>query len=160
MRLVRTLAPLALVCLALPAFAGDLVGTWEGSWSCRTEDENGRGRDRQAQSVLQISQPGGPGTSPLRVLIDGVQYAGSIVPAASEPNRRGVGAFVACGTSDTEVLGAFEEIELIRWSVDPGNGRGTIRKAGVFVTNSVGIGVCTGSWQRVTTANPGIPACP
>jgi hypothetical protein len=158
MRLVR-IAPLALVWLALPAAAGNLVGTWEGSWSCRTEDANGRGRDRQNPSILEISQPGGPGTSPLRVSIDGVQYAGSIVPSANDPTERGVGAFVACGTSDTEAGGAFSEIELIRWSVDAGSGRGSIRKAGVFVTNGEGIGACTGSWQRVSTADPGIPAC-
>jgi hypothetical protein len=159
MRLIRKLAPLALVCLALPSFAGNLVGTYEGSWSCRTEDANGRGRDRQNPSTLQISQPGGPGTSPLRVVIDAVPYTGSIIPDASDPTERGVGAFVACGTSDTEAVGAFNEIELIRWSVDPGNGRGSIRKVGVFVTNGDGIGACSGSWQRVSVADPGIPAC-
>jgi hypothetical protein len=159
MRLVRSLAPFVLALVALPASAGDLVGTWEGSWSCRTEDASGRGRDRQNPSTLQISQPGGPGTSPLRVLIDGTQYAGSIVPSASAPTSRGVGAFVACGTSDTEGAGAFSEIELIRWSVDAANGNGSIRKAGVFVTNGDAIGACTGSWRRVSTNDPGIGAC-
>lgn len=159
MRLVRSLAPLALVLVALPAAAGNLVGTYEGSWSCRTEDAGGRGRDSEPTSILQISQPGGAGTSPLRVMIDGVVYAGSIIPSAGDPTRRGVGAFVACGTSDTEAGGNFSEIELIRWSVDPGNGRGSIRKAGVFVTNGDGIGACTGSWRRVSTADPGIGAC-
>jgi hypothetical protein len=159
MRLVRKFCPLALVLLALPAAAGNLVGTWTGSFSCRVEDENGRSRLRQQQSTLSISQPGGPGTSPLRLTIDGIQYSGSIVPSASDPTERGVGAFVACGTSDTEAFGAFNEIELIRWSVDAG-GRGSIRKGGVFVENGLQVGACTGGWQRSSTADPGIPACP
>ena len=158
MRLVRKVFPLALALIAVPAAAGNLVGTWVGSFSCRVEDEDGRGSLRQQQSVLSISQPGGPGTSPLRLQIDGVQYSGSIVPSAGDPTRRGVGAFVACGTSDTEAFGAFSEIELIRWSVDAG-GRGSIRKAGVFVENGLQVGGCTGSWRRTSTNDPGIPAC-
>jgi len=159
MRLFRKLCPLALVLFALPAAAGNLVGTWAGSFSCRLEDAGGRSTERQQQSTLLISQPGGPGSSPLRLTIDGIQYSGSIVPAAGDPTRRGVGAFVACGTSDTEGLGAFSEIELIRWSVDAA-GRGSIRKGGVFVTNGLLVGACTGGWRRTSTADPGIGACP
>jgi hypothetical protein len=159
MRFFRKLCPLALVLFALPAAAGDLVGTWTGSFSCRVEDGNGRSPLRQQQSTLLISQPGGPGSSRLRLTSDSIQYSGSIAPSASDPTRRGVGAFVACGSGDTEVLGAFSEIELIRWSVDAG-GRGSIRKGGVFVENGLLVGACTGGWRRTSTADPRIPACP
>ena len=159
MRFFRKLCPLALALFALPAAAGNLVGTWTGSFSCRLEDENGRSTERQQQSTLSISQPGGPGSSPLRLTIDSIQYTGSIVPSAGDPTRKGVGAFVACGSSDTEALGAFSEIELIRWSVDA-SGRGSIRKGGVFVETGLLVGACTGGWRRTSTADPGIPACP
>jgi hypothetical protein len=80
------------------------------------------------------------------------------VPSSHHPTRRGVGAFVACGTSDTEVTFTFHEIELIRWRVDP-NGDGTIRKQGVFVRNGDVIAECSGSWQRLSTLDPGVSAC-
>lgn len=159
MRFLRPISFLALVLMALPAAAGNLIGTWEGSFSCKTEDANGRSTLREPDSTLLISQPNA-GASPLRLTIDGVQYTGSIVPSATNPTEVGVGAFVACGTSDTEAVGAFNEIELIRWKVDAESGTGSISKLGVFVGNGQGIGGCKGKWTRLTTANPNIPACP
>jgi hypothetical protein len=157
--LSRVVLCLSLVLIALPASAGNLVGTWVGRFSCSAEDANGRFKSTETDSVLQISQPGGAGTSPLRLTIDGTQYSGSIIPSASSPTTDGVGAFVACGTSDAEGAG-FNEIELIRWKVDGGTGRGSIKKAGVYVENGVQIGACKGGWVRTTTADPGIGACP
>jgi len=159
MQFVRKLCPLALVLLALPAEAGNLVGTWVGRFSCNIEETTGKRKFREPNSTVQISQPGGPGTSPLRVDIDGELYTGSIVPSPSDPTAEGAGAFVACTTSNTESFGAFSEIELIAWKVKP-NGDGKIGKSGVFVTNGLNIGFCTGSWERVSTLDPGIPACP
>ena len=159
MRFVPTISVLALL-IAPPAVAGDLVGTWTGRFACRTESAGGSGNLSEPNSTLQISQPGGPGTSPLRVEIDGVPYSGSIMPDASSPTTEGVGAFVACGTSDTETNGNFSEIELIRWKVNPASGRGSIKKAGVFVSNGIEIGACRGGWARTSTADPGIGACP
>jgi hypothetical protein len=157
-------APILLVscfALATSAAAGDLRGTWVGAFVCKLEDANGRSTLRNASSTLEISQPGGPGTSPIHVRIDGVDlYSGSIVPSASKPTERGVGALVACGTSDTTVAGSFSEIELIHWKVDPVSGRGSIRKSGVFVTTGVEVGDCKGGWVRSETADPGIGACP
>ena len=159
MRFVRMACLLALALVALPAAAGNLVGSWLGSFTCRVEDSGGRSTLRQRSSDLLISQPGGPGTSPLRLTIDGVQYSGSIVPLASDPTERGAGAFVACGSSDTEAQGAFNEIESIRWRVSA-DGKGSIRKRGAFVVNGEEVGTCTGSWRRTSTADPGIAACP
>lgn len=156
---LRMIAPLGLVLLALPAAAGNLVGTWVGRFSCATEDADGRGKLTEPASTLEISQPSGPGTSPLRVMIDGVHYTGSIVPSASNPTEEGVGAFVACGTSDAEGAG-FNELELMRWKVEAGGVRGAIKKAGVFVENGVEIGACKGGWVRTSTVDPGIAACP
>lgn len=159
MLLSRALLCLALVLMALPASAGNLVGTWLGRFSCGAEDANGRFKIQETESLLEISQPE-PGTSPLRLMIGDVHYSGSIVPSASSPTTDGVGAFVKCGTSDTENEGNFSEIELIRWKVDAGTGRGSIKKVGVFVVNGVQIGACKGGWVRTTTADPAIPACP
>jgi hypothetical protein len=159
MRFVRITCPFVLALAALPAAAGDLAGTWTGSFTCRVEDADGRSSLRQRPSTLLISQPGGPGTSPLRLTIDGVFYTGSIVPAASDPTERGVGAFVACGSSDTEAAGAFSEVESIRWRVGA-DGKGSIKKRGAFVVTGEQVGTCTGSWRRTSTADPGIGACP
>lgn len=161
MRSLRLISLLALVLAAAPASAGNLVGTWVGRFSCGAEDANGKFKFTETVSEVLISQPGGPGTSPLRLTIDGAAYSGSIIPSASSPTSDGVGAFVACGTSDTEGVGLFSEIELIRWKVD-GNGglRGSIKKAGVYVTNGVEIGACKGGWVRTSLTDPGILACP
>ena len=158
MRSIRTVSLLALVLMALPASAGNLIGTWVGSFACKTENANGKGTLREPTSTLLISQPD-PGTSPLRLTIDGVQYTGSIVPSNSNPTTDGVGAIVACGTSDAEGAG-FHEIELIRWKVEADGVRGSIKKAGVFVTKGQEIGACKGGWVRTSTTDPGIGACP
>ena len=147
-------------CLAAPASAGNLVGTWLGRFSCTTEDANGRGKLSESTSTLLISQPGGPGGTTLRLTIDGEPYTGSIIPSAGNPTEQGVGAFVACGTSDAEGTGSFNEIELIRWKVEDGGVRGSIRKAGVFVTKGQQIGACKGGWVRSSTTDPSIAACP
>lgn len=165
MRFIRSIVLLALLLTALPAAAGNLVGTWIGRFTCTIEDADGRTRLQARNSTLTISQPGGAGTSPLRLLIDDgtgglIQYTGSIVPSAGDPTREGVGAFVACGTSDSEAGGSFSEIELIRWRVDAANGRGSIRKVGVFVESGTAVGACQGAWARTSVVDPGIGACP
>ena len=69
-------------------------------------------------------------------------------------------AFIACGTSDAEGTGSFNEIELIRWKVEEGGVRGSIRKSGVFVTKGQQIGACKGGWVRTSATDPAIAACP
>ena len=161
MLLSRAILSLALVLMALPASAGNLVGTWVGRFSCAAEDANGRFKIDEPASTLLISQPGGAGTSPLRLTIDGVQYSGTIAPSAGNPTTQGAGAFVACGTSDAEGAPGLNEIELIHWKVDGGGGvRGSIKKAGVFVESGGIFGACKGGWVRTSLVDPAIPACP
>jgi hypothetical protein len=153
MRLARLLVLLPALLTASSALAGAsfLTGTYEGRYSCRIDSSNGRSSFNVPNSVLLVTHDG----FALRVDIDGVPYSGSIVETSA---NRGVGAFVACGTSDAESFGQLNEIELIRWRVE-NNGRGSIRKDGVFVSNGIQIGTCQGEWTRQSTANPNIPAC-
>ena len=149
---------LLLLGLAAPAIAGDSVtlnGIWQGSYTCKTEDADGKGTLKVTESVLTISQ--GAITSAFNADIDGVPYSGTTV--ASAPNDAdGAGAWIACGTSDATAGGLFNEIETFHYQVDPSGG-GTIKKSGAYVQNGVEIGVCKGSWKRVSTGLVKVGGC-
>jgi hypothetical protein len=61
MRSVRLAFPLALTLGALPAAAGNLVGSWLGSFTCRVEDSGGRSTLRQHPSNVLITSTTDPG---------------------------------------------------------------------------------------------------
>jgi hypothetical protein len=161
MRYALAFSALAIICGSPSAFAGvstNLTGVWEGSFSCKTETAEGKGSFKERESTLLINQLGALG--PLVVEIDpgSVPYSGTLVPSAGDPNE-GAGAWIACGTSDATTDGLFNEIETFHYKVDPADGSGTIKKSGAYVTNGVEVGVCKGSWKRVTTKSPKIVAC-
>lgn len=160
---MRSLA-LALLILGIvfgstPATSGGvntLTGVWAGSFTCKTEDANGKGSFKESESDLLISQTVAGG--PLILLIDGTPYSGTVIPSAADPNE-GAGAFIACGTSDGTINGVLNEVETIHWKIDPTTGSGTIKKSGAFSTNEVQVGTCKGSWRRVNTNSPKVVAC-
>ena len=154
---MRTLVLASLTfVVALPAFAGGgptLNGAWEGSYSCKFEDSSGKGSFKVTQSFLAISQGaiGGPLIANISDGMNSVPYSGTTVPSAGSSSE-GAGAWIACGTSDATTGDLFNEIETFHYKVDA-NGGGTIKKSGAYVTNGVEVGVCKGSWKRVST-NP------
>lgn len=153
-----------LFTLARPALAGgplSLTGTWEGSYTCKTEGAGGSATFKpDAPSTLQVAQsvPGGPLVVVLETEGELGSYSGTVVPSATS-NGEGAGAWVACGTSDSTATSAFSEIETFTYKVSA-DGKGTLKQNGVFVTNGGQVGVCKGTWKRIDTSSPAILGCP
>jgi hypothetical protein len=158
------LLALSLLGLAGASQAGSpllLTGTWEGSYTCKTEAAGGSGTFKpDAPSTLQITQsvPGGPLVVVLETGGELGTYSGTVVPSATS-NGEGAGAWVACGTSNSTATSAYSEIETFTYKVSA-DGKGTLKQNGVFVTNGGQVGVCKGTWKRIDTSSPAILGCP
>ena len=87
--LFRSLPCLALAaCMAAPAHAGDLTGTWKGKFKCKLE--NGEVKQKLSSKTITAPEPGvstltvrhaeGAGTSALQMEVDGVLFSGSALP--------------------------------------------------------------------------------
>ena len=159
---------LALACLAAalaaePGLAGDLTGTWKGKFSCKLE--NGQSKLKLSSktitapdpgvSTLEISHPGGPGTSALQLEVDDVLFAGFALPPGAA--ARGVGALFDC--SDDGDPGDAGEIRTFKWSVTADSVKGTIAWRGMLVNDDQEIGSCRGSWKRISREDPEIGPC-
>ena len=133
---------------ALAGGAGVLAGAWEGSFSCKTENDDGKGKLESGPSTLLISQSGsGPLVANLVAKGSGA-YSGTIVPSAVKPDE-GTGALIACGTSDSTATSLYNEIVTFHYKVGDA-GFGTLKSTGVFVINAVQTAVCKGLWRRVS----------
>lgn len=155
---VLTASIFGLLLGAAPAFAGagvGLTGTWEGGYSCKTEDADGKGSMKVKPSVLTIVQlvTGGP----LIVAIDGIPYSGTVTPSAADTNE-GAGAWTACGTSDATTDGLYSEVVAFHYKIDA-DGGGSIKKSSAFVVNGGEVGVCKGSWKRIGLFHTKISGC-
>jgi len=150
----------ALVCLSLAtaSFAQSLTGTWHGSLVCKDERTKQSGG---TTSDLLITQPGGPGTSELRVEQDGQRSYGILFPpggAVMLPpgTTSGLGFLVAC-TSHPDA--SYSAIFPMRWKVDE-DGGGSLKLSGTY-SSYYGHGSCKGSFQRTSTTDPDVSAsCP
>ncbi len=158
---------LALVFMTLafapPALAGGpstLSGVWEGSYSCKTEGAGGGGTFKpDGVSTLVIDQIGPTGPLNVRVEANGETgtFSGTLIPSATNPDE-GAGAWIACGTSDGTANSSFNEIETFTFKLGA-DGKGTLKQVGVFVTNESQVGICKGTWKRVSTQPVMIPGC-
>jgi hypothetical protein len=150
-----------LVLFALPAAAGaplPLTGTWEGSYTCKTETALGKFTRRDPESTMIITQLGPSGPLVVNVFLKGsAAYSGTIAQSDVKPNE-GTGAMIYCGTSDGTVPSVYNEITTFHYKVSA-DGSGTIKSTGAFVLNSVETGICKGSWRRTSTDAKTTP-CP
>jgi hypothetical protein len=150
-----------LVCFALPSAAGaplPLTGTWEGSYTCKTETASGKFTRRDSASTMIITQLGPSGPLVVNLFTKGsAAYSGTIAQSDVKPNE-GAGAMIYCGTSDATTTSLYNEITTFHYKV-AADGSGTIKTTGAFVLNSVEMGTCKGSWRRTSTAAKTVP-CP
>jgi hypothetical protein len=139
----RILLASALGLLAgAPASAGNLTGVWEGKFSCKAQDAQGKLK-MSGPSTLEISQPDTPGSPALQARINGVLFAGFVLQTG--PTLGGVGALVGCDPGD---------IRSLRWKVKADEVKAKISWRGVFVTNDTMISSCRGSWTRISLEDP------
>jgi hypothetical protein len=150
-----------LVLLAGSAAAGgppSLTGTWEGSYACKTENDEGKDKFDSGPATLLVTQLGPSGPLVLNLVSKGVGgYSGTIVPSAVKPGE-GTGAMIACGTNDGTTTSVYNEVTTFHYKVGT-DGAGTLKTSGVFVLNGVYTGVCKGTWTRTSTMSKTAP-CP
>jgi hypothetical protein len=150
-----------LLAAAPPALAGgppSLTGVWEGTYSCKIEDAEGK-RTLKVSATLLINQLGSSGPLEVNLVSKGTgAYSGTIVPSLEKPNE-GVGMLIACGTNDSTTTGEYAEFQTFSYKVGPGTS-GTIKASGGYSQKSQEVGVCKATWTRTVTKPPITVACP
>jgi len=157
----RLILPAMLVALLAGAgHAGDLTGTWKGSFRCTVHDAQGR-QELTSRSVsvpepgvstLEIVQPDGPDTAALHMLIDAAVYSGFVLDGSAA--TRGTGAILDCGANPD--ASGYLEIRHFRWKTSADSA--AIVWRGLRVGGAAELGRCTGSWRRVSRDEPKIAA--
>jgi len=150
-----------LLALAPPAFAGGplpLTGVWEGTYSCKIEDAEGK-RTLKVPATLLINQLGPSGPLEVNFVSKGLGgFSGTIVQSDVKPNE-GVGVLIACGTSDSTTTGEYGEFDTFSYKVGA-DGSGTIKASGAYTQKSEEVGVCKVTWTRTATKAPITVPCP
>lgn len=150
-----------LLALAPPAFAGgspSLTGVWEGTYSCKIEDADGK-RSLKVPVMLFISQLGPSGPLVANILSKGSGgYSGTIVPSLENPNE-GVGMLIECGTNDSTTAGDYAEFQTFSYKVGA-DGSGTIKASGGYTQKSEEVGTCKVTWTRVSLGPVKTSPCP
>jgi hypothetical protein len=149
----RVCAALFSFALANAGFAQSLVGTWEGSLTCR-----------DVRTKL-VGGPTGPLTisqdaSELRVHLEALDYYGIIFPNGGgitfPPDATaGNGFLVACSAHPD---GSYNALLPMTWKVND-DGRGSLKISGTY-TSYYGHGTCKGSFVRTSTSDPNVSSCP
>ena len=127
-----------------PASAGNLTGLWEGTFSCKAQDAQGKLK-MSGPSTLEITQPDTLGSPALQARIDGALFAGFVLQTG--PTLGGVGALVGCDPGD---------IRSLRWKVKLDDVKAKISWRGVYVSNDQVISSCRGKWSRVSLEDPAV----
>lgn len=150
-----------LLALAPPAFAGgapSLTGVWEGTYSCKIQDAEGK-RTLKVPVNLLINQLGPSGPLEVNLVSKGTGgYAGTIVPSLEKPNE-GVGVLIECGTNDSTTPGDYAEFETFSYKVGS-DGSGSIKMSGGYTQKSEEVGVCKMTFTRTATKAPITVPCP
>jgi hypothetical protein len=155
-----TVAAAFVALLASAGHAGDLTGTWKGSFRCTIEDAQGQQKlssrsvsvPEPGVSTLEIVQPDGPDTAALHLLIDAAVYSGFVLDGSAASG--GTGAFLDCGANPD--ASGYLEIRHFRWKTSAD--AGAIVWRGFRVGAAGEVGRCRGSWRRVSREEPKIAA--
>jgi hypothetical protein len=150
MRLVFALA--AALCLAAPAAAFDLTGTWVGKQTCGAFDGTTT-KFKIPDSQLQITQVG----SDIVMSVDGMEFYNAVgIDDTANPDR-GHTYFAHCGTSSVPGSGGkdFDETGSATVKVKS-NGDGTLKASSTFFNNTPEVAVCRWSYRRTSTTDPAL----
>jgi hypothetical protein len=158
---MRPWLPLAFAaaCLAQPAAAFDLTGTWEGKQVCR---------GLSAGEKTSFSIP-----SQLRITQTGTELALEVVSDAGTDVYNGIGIdnalkptvgeayFVHCGMSDVPAVGdAFDESGRALLRTNEETGGGSFTGSSSFYNDLPEVFTCKWIYKRTDPADPGVSGCP
>jgi hypothetical protein len=144
---LRTLALLATAGVWLFAAptaraAGELTGTYAGSFSCKLA-----GGTTSVPSLVRISErASSPEGASLVVDIDGTRLSGR----AADGDAR----FAHCGSINPAYGDGANAFEQVSYEFDPATGGATLHLA-----SRSEFGLCEATWARIDASEPGIPAC-
>lgn len=144
MRTLALLTALGALLFAAPAAraAGELTGTYAGSFSCKLQ-----GGTSSVPSLIRISERArSPEGASLVVDIDGTRLSGR---AANGDAR-----FAHCGSINPAYGDGPNAFEQVSYAFDPATGAPTLHLA-----SRSEFGLCEATWARIDASEPGIPAC-
>jgi hypothetical protein len=148
----------AAACLAQPAAAFDLTGTWEGKQTCRGLSA-GEKTSFSIPSQLRISQNGAE--LAIEVVSDSGTdvYNGAGVDNTLKPTA-GEAYFVHCGMSDVPATGdAFDESGRAVLRTNEETGGGTFTGTSSFYNDFPEVFTCKWSYRRTDVTDPQVNGC-
>jgi len=165
---------------AIQAHAFNMTGTWKGTWSCRVQRDGTATTIANQASVLKITQVG----SAVHVDLDNGQFHYNGWARTDNENAdRGATTVVECRTNPASAVynevisaevkaptgvkngefngtSAFNSTEPLPGACTPFDPRcGSDLSSLEDVTTDIG-GICRYSFKRVSSADPGVGACP
>jgi hypothetical protein len=157
---MRPWLPLALAaaCLAHPAAAFDLTGTWEGKQTCKGSD--GAKFSFVFPTTLRITQTGT--VLAMEVVSDAGSdfYNGTGIDGTAKPEN-GEAYFVHCGTTFVPATGKEAFDETGRGIVKTKEtGSGSFKGTSNFYNGEPEVANCKWSYKRTLTADPAVLSCP
>lgn len=163
-RIVSVAAVLAFLGLAAPpTWAVNLTGTWAGEQNCRRYDGT-KFFTSFPNDVMTITQHG----SDLNIealVFDGVpalHYHGHVIDDDAAPQVKAQASFVECITTESSL---YQEMgRATKIDIKSDRMRANFLATSIFHQNfpvfPPDVGTCEWVYQRVSTADPGVAACP
>lgn len=160
-RVVSVTAALALLgSVAPPAWALNLTGTWIGKQECRRFDGT-TFFTPFPNDVMTITQNGTDLNLNAVIVTGGIRYHGQAIEDAAAPAVKAQASFVECTTTESspyQEIGRASKIDIKSDGV-----RATFLATSIFFQNidpfPADVGTCDWTYQRVSTADPGVEDC-
>lgn len=149
----------AAACLAQPAAAFDLTGTWEGKQTC-SGSSAGEKFSFSIPSTLLISQT--DTTFNIHVVSDSGTdvYRGVGIDSVAKPVN-GDAYFVHCGTTDEPETGDdFDESGRATVKTKEETGVGAFKGTSAFFNAEPEVASCRWSYKRIEATDPAVGGCP
>jgi hypothetical protein len=142
--------------VAPPAWAANLTGTWVGQQECRRFDGT-KFFTPFPNDTMTISQTG----ADLNISSLGIRYHGQAIDDAAAPHVKAQASFVECTTTESspyQEIGRATKIDIKSDGV-----RATFLATSIFFQDidpfPADVGTCDWTYQRVSTADPGVEDC-
>ncbi len=152
-----------LALVAPPTWAANLTGTWVGQQECRRFDGT-KFFTPFPNDVMTITQNGSD-LNDLNInaviVTGGIRYHGQAIDDAAAPHVKAQASFVECTTTESspyQEIGRASKIDIKSDGV-----RATFLATSIFFQDidpfPADVGTCDWTYQRVSTADPGVEDC-
>ena len=139
----------------------NLTGMWEGRIVCTSISQGAKQRSTDNSSTVRITHIP---NSPIRAEVNGFPYSG-IAAALEKSPEKGAITLGHCGTDPASKV-SFDEVLSGTFNVTARNarirGKSTWRRGNALTGDALAAtgGNCRFTYKRVSSEDPGLPACP